>query len=116
MNYCEETVPYTRITEHKYFAPWETHEKSVCYKEYSRLCRENDLPYYPIRLVGKMTQLEQYVDLAEMEENITFVGRLGTYRYPDMDVTIAEAMNAARVFLKTIDTDKKMPAFTVIMR
>ncbi|AWQ47193.1 UDP-galactopyranose mutase [Serratia marcescens] len=116
MNYCEETVPYTRITEHKYFAPWETHEKSVCYKEYSRLCRENDLPYYPIRLVGKMTQLEQYVDLAEMEENITFVGRLGTYRYLDMDVTIAEAMNAARVFLKTIDTDKKMPAFTVTMR
>ncbi|PYB27819.1 hypothetical protein DMW62_03225 [Serratia marcescens] len=54
--------------------------------------------------------------LAEMEENITFVGRLGTYRYLDMDVTIAEAMNAARVFLKTIDTDKKMPAFTVIMR
>ena len=73
------------------------------------------MPYYPIRLVGKMTQLEQYVDLAEMEEH--YLCRPAWHlSLLDMDVTIAEAMNAARVFLKTIDTDKKMPAFTVIMR
>lgn len=116
MNYGEETVPYTRITEHKYFAPWESHEGSVMYKEFSRLCTEKDLPYYPIRLVGEMTQLEEYVDLAEQEKNVTFVGRLGTYRYLDMDVTIAEALKTARVFLENARDSKKMPAFTVAMK
>ncbi|MDI2090410.1 UDP-galactopyranose mutase [Commensalibacter oyaizuii] len=116
MNYGEESVPYTRITEHKYFAPWESHEGSVMYKEFSRLCTEKDLPYYPIRLVGEMTQLEQYVDLAEQENNVTFVGRLGTYRYLDMDVTIAEALKTARVFLENARNNEKMPAFTVAMK
>lgn len=116
MNYGEESVPYTRITEHKYFAPWESHEGSVMYKEFSRLCTEKDLPYYPIRLVGEMTQLEEYVDLAEQEKNVTFVGRLGTYRYLDMDVTIAEALKTARVFLENARNSKKMPAFTVPMK
>lgn len=116
MNYGEESVPYTRITEHKYFAPWESHEDSVCYKEYSRLCTEKDLPYYPIRLVGEMNQLDQYIELAEKEPDITFVGRLGTYRYLDMDVTIAEAMKTARLFLKSIDNNEKMPVFTVSMK
>ncbi|CAI3932677.1 UDP-galactopyranose mutase (Glf) (PDB:1I8T) [Commensalibacter communis] len=116
MNYGEESVPYTRITEHKYFAPWESHEGSVMYKEFSRLCTEKDLPYYPIRLVGEMTQLEEYVDLAEQESNVTFVGRLGTYRYLDMDVTIAEALKTARVFLENARDNKKMPAFTVAMK
>lgn len=116
MNYGEESVPYTRITEHKYFAPWEEHEGSVCYKEYSRLCTEKDLPYYPIRLVGKMDQLEHYVNLAEKEQNITFVGRLGTYRYLDMDVTIAEALKTARLFLETSKNNKKMSVFTVPMK
>ncbi|WP_315942140.1 UDP-galactopyranose mutase, partial [Salmonella enterica] len=82
-------VPYTRITEHKYFSPWENHEGSVCYKEYSRACGENDIPYYPIRQMGEMALLDKYLSLAEGEKNITFVGRLGTYRYLDMDVTIA---------------------------
>lgn len=116
MNYGEESVPYTRITEHKYFAPWENHEGSVMYKEFSRLCTEKDLPYYPIRLVGEMDQLEQYVDLAEAETNVTFVGRLGTYRYLDMDVTIAEALKTAKIFLEVASKDRKMPAFTVAMK
>nr|MCV5142862.1 UDP-galactopyranose mutase [Escherichia coli] len=38
MNYGEQAVPYTRITEHKYFAPWEQHDKSICYREFSRKC------------------------------------------------------------------------------
>lgn len=92
MNYCSVDVPYTRITEHKYFSPWENHEGSVCYKEYSRACGENDIPYYPIRQMGEMALLDKYLSLAEGEKNITFVGRLGTYRYLDMDVTIAEAL------------------------
>ncbi|MDU4349796.1 MAG: UDP-galactopyranose mutase, partial [Klebsiella michiganensis] len=95
MNYCSLDVPYTRITEHKYFSPWESHEGSVCYKEYSRECGEKDIPYYPIRQMGEMALLDKYLSLAENEKNMTFVGRLGTYRYLDMDVTIAEALNTA---------------------
>ncbi|MBK0092095.1 UDP-galactopyranose mutase [Erwinia sp. S59] len=116
MNYCEQEVPYTRITEHKYFAPWEKHSGSVCYKEYSRNCEEKDIPYYPIRQVGEMDMLEKYLKLAEQEKNVTFVGRLGTYRYLDMDVTIAEALNTAKVYLDCIEHKNQMPSFSVSVR
>ena len=95
INYTEEKVPYTRITEHKHFAPWEQHEKTVCYKEYSRFCEEKDAPYYPIRLVKDKALLERYVEKARQEKRVTFMGRLGTYRYLDMDVTIKEALETA---------------------
>ncbi|OBX81034.1 UDP-galactopyranose mutase [Moraxella atlantae] len=113
MNYGEESVPYTRISEHKHFTPWEEHDKTVYFKEYSRLCGEQDIPYYPIRLVDEKKLLEEYVKLAEQEQHVTFVGRLATYRYLDMDVTIREALNAARKFLQTQVDGEKMPAFTV---
>ncbi|CAM3455041.1 UDP-galactopyranose mutase [Rouxiella silvae] len=113
MNYCEQNVPYTRITEHKYFSPWESHDKSVCYKEFSRSCEENDIPYYPIRQVGEIALLDKYLKLAMEEKNITFVGRLGTYRYLDMDVTIAEALKTAETYLASASADTEMPVFTV---
>lgn len=116
MNYGEQQVPYTRITEHKYFSPWEKHEKSVCYREFSRKCEPNDIPYYPIRQIGEMEMLDSYLDKAEKENNITFIGRLGTYRYLDMDVTIAEAMNTARVYLYSLQNNESMPVFTVKVR
>ena len=116
MNYCSLDVPYTRITEHKYFSPWETHEGSVCYKEYSRECGEKDIPYYPIRQMGEMALLDKYLSLAESEKNITFVGRLGTYRYLDMDVTIAEALNTADKYLSSLSSNESMPVFTVSVR
>lgn len=96
MNYCDETVPFTRITEHKYFAPWENHERSVCYTEYSRVCGEGDIPYYPVHLVNGDRMLDQYMARAAMEPKVTFVGRLGTYRYMDMDVTIRAAMDVVK--------------------
>ncbi|AKL40143.1 TPA: UDP-galactopyranose mutase [Serratia marcescens] len=113
MNYGSEDVPYTRITEHKHFSPWESHQGSVCYKEYSRYCTEDDIPYYPIRQVGEMQMLEGYISLAQKEKNITFVGRLGTYRYLDMDVTIHEALHTAEVYLNSIANGSDMPVFTV---
>ncbi|MDR3432620.1 MAG: UDP-galactopyranose mutase [Rouxiella aceris] len=116
MNYCEQNVPYTRITEHKYFSPWENHDQSVCYREFSRSCTENDIPYYPIRQVGEMALLDKYLDLANKEQGMTFIGRLGTYRYLDMDVTIAEAFATADKYLETIDEQKMMPVFTVKVR
>ena len=113
INYCDNAQPYTRITEHKHFSPWEKHEKTICYKEYSRQCEEKDIPYYPIRLARDKQQLELYVNLAKKEPNVTFVGRLGTYRYLDMDVTINEALITADKFLDCAREKAAMPAFVI---
>lgn len=113
MSYPEERVPYTRITEHKHFAPWEEHEETVVFKEFSSQCQPGDIPYYPIRLVEDKAMLRDYVDLAGTECNVTFVGRLGTYRYLDMDVTIAEALRTSEVFLKARAERGQMSAFVV---
>lgn len=111
MNYGEESVPYTRITEHKHFAPWEEHAGSVCYREFSRAAEPEDIPYYPIRQVAEKALLRDYVALAEQAEGVSFVGRLGTYRYLDMDVTIREALDAGRAFLECVKTGAPVPAF-----
>ena len=113
MNYCDPDVPFTRITEHKHFAPWESHEGTVIYREFSRLAEPRDIPYYPIRLVKEKEQLLRYVEAAKGATGVTFLGRLGTYRYLDMDVTIKEALEAAEVFLQCHRTGATMPSFTV---
>jgi UDP-galactopyranose mutase len=99
INYCDAAVPWTRISEHKHFAPWETHIKTTAFKEFSRPCGEQDIPYYPIPLVEEQSQLEKYGELVRKQRGITFMGRLGTYRYLDMDVTIKEALETADRFL-----------------
>jgi len=107
MNYAEETVPYTRITEHKHFSPWESHDGSILYREVSRACTPDDIPYYPIRLMDEKKMLSDYVAHAQKTQGVTFIGRLGTYRYLDMDVTIREALDTAEAYL----SDAPMPAF-----
>ena len=113
INYGNRDVPYTRISEHKYFAPWEQHDRTIIYKEYSRQCQEGDIPYYPIRLINDKSQLSNYIKLANSEVNITFVGRLGTYRYLDMHITIEEALNVAEHFLKAVSQRTTIPAFCI---
>jgi UDP-galactopyranose mutase len=113
INYCDNAQPYTRITEHKHFSPWEQHERTVVYKEFSRQCDVADIPYYPIRLARDKQQLERYVHLARDERNVTFVGRLGTYRYLDMDVTIHEALCVADKFLAAAAERTAMPPFVI---
>jgi UDP-galactopyranose mutase len=113
MNYGDFDVPYTRISEHKHFAPWEEHASTVCFRETSRACEVEDIPYYPIRLVDDKELLSLYLDLAEAEESVSFVGRLGTYRYLDMDVTIGEALRAADAMLGAIEAAEAIPAFFV---
>jgi UDP-galactopyranose mutase len=112
MNYGDVDVPYTRITEHKHFAPWEHHEGSVLYREHARACGTSDIPYYPIRLVQEQALLAEYVALAERQSNVTFVGRLGTYRYLDMDVTIREALDCAGDFLAARAARRSTPVFS----
>jgi len=111
MNYGEVDVPFTRITEHKHFSPWESHEGSVCYREFSRAAEPDDIPYYPIRMVEEKELLGKYVALAQATKGVSFVGRLGTYRYLDMDVTIREALDSARAFLDHAKAGTDMPAF-----
>ncbi|MCU6202253.1 UDP-galactopyranose mutase [Enterobacter cloacae] len=113
INYCEEDVPYTRITEHKHFSPWESHENTTCYREFSRFCTENDVPYYPIRMVKEKELLNRYLDKAMALSNTTFVGRLGTYRYLDMDVTIREAIDVANKYLECQKNQEPMPVFNI---
>jgi UDP-galactopyranose mutase len=113
INYCDVDVPYTRITEHKHFAPWEEHSRTVVYREFSRLCGESDTPYYPIRLVKEKEQLLNYVGLARKAKQVTFIGRLGTYRYLDMDVTIHEALLASKAMLECLANQRPLPSFSI---
>jgi UDP-galactopyranose mutase len=99
MNYCDAGVPFTRRTEFKHFTPWETHAKSLVYRETSREAEPGDNLYYPVRLANDKVALTQYEMRAAAERRITFIGRLGTYRYLDMDATIAEALTITDKFL-----------------
>ena len=111
MNYGDRDVPWTRITEHKHFSPWEIHDGSVCYREYSRAAGPQDIPYYPIRLVKEKALLADYIARAKATEGVTFVGRLGSYRYLDMDVTIREAIDTSDAFLNCARRGTAPPAF-----
>ena len=113
VNYCDVDVPYTRITEHKHFAPWEEHSRTIVYREFSRLCGESDTPYYPIRLVKEKEQLLNYVQRARKARGVTFIGRLGTYRYLDMDVTIHEALLASKAMLECLAKHQPLPSFSI---
>lgn len=115
LNYCDEDTPFTRITEHKHFAPWdkERFEGTICYREFSRLCGPSDIPYYPVRQTDEEAMLKKYVARAQAQSGVSFVGRLGSYRYLDMDVTIEEALDAANVMLARIKEGSKIPVFFV---
>ncbi|MBS1055118.1 UDP-galactopyranose mutase [Gluconobacter kondonii] len=115
INYCDQQVPFTRISEHKHFAPWEAEslQKTVAFKEYSRLAEPTDVPYYPIRLANEKTMLESYIALARSSTGVSFLGRLGTYRYLDMDVTISEALQACDQIDQLLAAGSSLPAFFI---
>ena len=115
VNYCDEAVPYTRITEHKFFAPWECAglERTICFREFSRACAPGDEPFYPVRLRNEQRMFADYVALARATAGISFVGRLGTYRYLDMDVTIGEALRIAAAAIEMLAQGAVLPAFFV---
>ncbi len=111
MNYCDADVPFTRISEHKHFAPWERFDQSVCFREFSRDCGPGDSPYYPLRLADDDRLLSKYVERAKQTEAVTFVGRLGTYSYLDMDVAILRALETAEVLKTCFAGGLPAPAF-----
>ncbi|WP_269848200.1 UDP-galactopyranose/dTDP-fucopyranose mutase family protein [Enterobacter sp. ASE] len=99
MNYADAAVPWTRITDHARLSPWEQHEETVIYREFSREAGPDDEPYYPVRMCDGEAILAQYEARARCEKRVTFIGRLGTCRYLDMDATVAQAMDAVQDFL-----------------
>ncbi len=99
INYPDVDVAFTRIYEHKHFTPWEKFEKSIVFKEFSKETGKNDLPYYPKRLKKDLQILHKYQLEAEKDKNLKFIGRLGTYKYMDMEDVILESLIVARDFL-----------------
>lgn len=112
VNYCEETVPYTRIAEHKHFTPWEQHSKTVYFIEYSKETTPEDVPYYPKRLAADKALLLQYRALAAIQNKVSFLGRLATYRYMDMHHVIGEAMDFAVQFIDATNNNTPVPIFS----
>lgn len=110
MNYGDEDVKFTRITEHKYFSPWEKHDNTIIYKEYSKLCTDKLEPYYPIRLTNDKIKLEKYAKEVKSSKKVTFVGRLATYKYIDMDVTIRQALDLSDKIILAIDNKEQIPS------
>ncbi len=111
MNYADADTPWTRVTEHKHFAPWESHDRTVCYREYARACGPGDIAYYPVRLADDKRLLAGYETRARDARGVTFTGRLGTYRYLDMDVTIRDALDCAALYAARALADAPMPPF-----
>ena len=111
INYSNEDVPYTRVHEHKHFTPWEQHEKTVYFKEYSKETAEEDVPYYPKRLAADKEKLLQYRKEAEALKGVSFLGRLATYRYMDMHHVIGEALDYAKTFMDHLSGNTTPPVF-----
>lgn len=92
VNYTEREVPYTRIIEHKHFE-FGNQEKTVISREYSSEWKVGMEPYYPVNDEKNTILFERYKTLAEQEKNVIFGGRLGDYKYYDMDKVIEVALN-----------------------
>ena len=91
VNYTEREIPYTRIIEHKHFE-FGKQEKTVTTKEYPSEWKEGDEPYYPVNDEKNNKLYERYKELADKEEKIIFGGRLGNYKYYDMDKVIEKVL------------------------
>ena len=105
VNYTDAETPWTRIIEHKWFEFGKDEQgndlpKTVISREYSSEWKPGDEPYYPVN-DGKNGKLyQQYKALADNEERVTFGGRLGEYKYYDMDQVIAAALEKVQEILK----------------
>ena len=95
VNYTEREVPYTRIIEHKHFE-FGTQEKTVITREYPADWKPGDEPYYPVNDARNTALYEQYAELAKQEGKVVFAGRLGGYKYYDMDKATAAAFELVR--------------------
>jgi UDP-galactopyranose mutase len=111
INYTELEPAYTRIHEHKHFTPWEKHDATVAFREFSKETGPEDTAYYPKRLAADRRLLMEYRRAAEKLRGVSFTGRLGTYRYLDMDAVIDEALNFSARFVESREKGAAAPLF-----
>ena len=95
VNYTERQIPYTRIIEHKHFE-FGSQPDTVITREYPADWKKGDEPYYPINNERNDTLFAKYQELAAKEENVLFGGRLGQYKYYDMDKVIEAALELVK--------------------
>ena len=95
VNYTDRETPYTRVIEHKHFE-FGKQEKTVISKEYSSEWKVGMEPYYPVNDERNGELYKKYKGLADKEEKVIFGGRLGEYKYYDMDAVIASALECAK--------------------
>ena len=100
VNYTDSQTPYTRIIEHKWFE-FRDQPKTVISREYSAEWKPGDEPYYPVNDDKNTALYAQYRKLAQQETKVLFGGRLGEYKYYDMDAVIAAALDSSRRELQT---------------
>ena len=101
VNFTDRETPYTRIIEHKWFEFGKDDEgkdipTTIISKEYSSEWKLGDEPYYPVNDEKNSEKYKQYKELADKEKNVIFGGRLAEYKYYDMDVVIAQALQVAK--------------------
>ncbi len=111
INYPGLEEQFTRIHEHKHFAPWEEHERTLVFHEFSKETEGSDIPYYPKCLKSDKEVLVRYLKEAKKEEHVSFLGRLATYRYMDMHQVIGEAMDFAPALATAILENARVPVF-----
>lgn len=99
VNYTDREVPYTRIIEHKHFE-FGKQEKTIISREYSTEWEPGMEPYYPVNNERNNELFEKYKALADKEENVIFGGRLGNYKYYDMDKVIIAALEAVEKYVR----------------
>lgn len=99
VNYTQREVPYTRVIEHKHFE-FGTQKGTVITREYPAEWQEGDEPYYPVNDGKNNTLLEKYREMAQTQRHILFGGRLGQYKYYDMDKVIEAALQAVECELQ----------------
>ena len=100
VNYTDAQTPFTRIIEHKHFE-YGQQPNTVITKKYPQRWQKGDEPYYPVNDEKNSVLYSLYKELIGGEKNVIFGGRLGTYRYLDMDMVIEEALNLAEKLVRT---------------
>ena len=99
INYTEAEIPYTRIIEHKHFE-FGNQPTTIITREYPATWKQGDEPYYAVNDEKNTKLYEKYRDLADKQDKVIFGGRLGMYKYFDMDDTIIAAWNLAKNIIK----------------
>ena len=106
VNYTDRETPFTRIIEHKHFV-FGTQPKTVISREYSAEWKQGDEPYYPVNDARNSKLYEEYRKLADAESNIIFGGRLGEYRYYDMDMIVEAVLKLSEYLYRKSDAIEK---------